>query len=142
MKKILLATLPLLSVLTIEAQNIKEKDLPVSVKDAFTKAYPQVKQASWEKENANFEAEFELSKKEHSVLIDPSGKILETEMEIPIAELPSGIIAYVTKNYKNESIKEAAKISDHQNAITYEVELKGMDLIFNDKGAFLREDKK
>jgi len=121
-------------------QKIKAVDVPVAVKSTFGKQYPTAKEVKWNKENGNFEASFDLDKVDNSVLFDPSGEILETEVKIEINQLPKGIVDYVKTNYK-ASIKEAAKISDAQGAITYEAEVKGKDLIFDSRGKFIKETK-
>jgi len=54
---------------------------------------------------------FEVSEKQYSLLIDASGKILETEMEIKMEELPANAKAFISKNYAGQKIKETAKIS-------------------------------
>ena len=123
------------------AQKLQEKDVPAPVKTAFQKNFPQAKVEKWEKEGINFEAEFELNKSEQSVLFDAQGDIIETEIEIEISELPNGILDYVKKNYKGQSVKEAAKITDTKGTLTYEVEIKGMDLLFDSNGKFIKEIK-
>ena len=123
------------------AQKLQEKDVPAPVKTAFQKNFPQAKVEKWEKEGINFEAEFELNKSEQSVLFDAQGDIIETEIEIEISELPNGILDYVKKNYKGQSVKEAAKITDTKGTLTYEVEIKGMDLLFASNGKFIKEIK-
>ena len=62
-------------------------------------------------------------------------------MEIELNQLPSGVLDYVKANYKGQSVKEAAKITDVKGAVTYEVEIKGMDLIFDSNGKFIKEIK-
>ena len=82
-----------------------------------------------------------MNKSEQSVLFDAQGDIIETEIEIEISELPNGILDYVKKNYKGQSVKEAAKITDTKGTLTYEVEIKGMDLLFASNGKFIKEIK-
>ncbi len=122
-------------------QKIKAIDLPAEVKSAFENKYRTATDVKWNKENGNIEASFDLDKVDNSVLIDPSGKILETEVEIEINRLPKGIVEFVKINYKGASIKEAAKITDALGAITYEAAIKGKDLIFDNSGKFLKEIK-
>lgn len=142
MKKTILITAFLYAALAASAQKIKEKDVPPAVKNTFSKVYPQVKEAKWEKEGENYEAEFEQGRTESSVLIDSNGKILETEVEIAVQDLPATVKDYVQKTYNNASIKEAAKITNARGLITYEAEIKGKDLIFDANGSFIKEVKK
>jgi uncharacterized membrane protein YkoI len=141
MKKLVLMMVAAMITSLTFAQKLQEKDVPAPVKTAFQKNFPQAKVEKWEKEGINFEAEFELNKSEQSVLFDAQGDIIETEIEIEISELPNGILDYVKKNYKGQSVKEAAKITDTKGTLTYEVEIKGMDLLFASNGKFIKEIK-
>ena len=122
-------------------QKLKETDVPVSVKGAFYKAYPSVKSVKWGKENDKFEASFDNNKEESSVVIDNSGAIVETEVEINVGQLPKEVNDYVKTHYQGQKIKEAARISDANGVVTFEAELKGVELLFTDKGEFIKEVK-
>jgi len=141
MKKLALMMVAAMITSLTFAQKLQENDVPAPVKTAFQKNFPQAKVEKWEKEGVNFEAEFELNKSEQSVLFDAQGGIIETEIEIEISELPNGIVDYVKTNYKGQSVKEAAKISDTKGTLTYEAEIKGMDLLFDSNGKFIKEIK-
>ena len=123
------------------AQKVSDKEVPTVVKNTLQKSYPNAKEIKWEKEKANYEAGFEVSEKEYSLLIDASGKILETEMEIKMEELPANAKAFISKNYAGQKIKETAKITDSKGVVTYEAEVKGKDLIFDKNGNFIKEVK-
>lgn len=124
------------------AQKVSHKDVPQQVKSAFEKTYPSAKEVKWDKEGSNFEAEFEFDKSEMSVLFDANGNVLETETEIEVGQLPQAVVDYVATHYKGKKIKEAAKITDAKGVVTYEAEVKGMDLLFDSKGNFIKEAKK
>jgi len=119
----------------------KEKSIPTNVKSTFQKKYPTAKNVEWDKEGENYEASFELRKVNHSILMDAQGNIIETEIGIEATQLPKGVLEYVKKHYPNKKIKEVAKITDAKETITYEVEIKGMDLIFNTNGVFVKAIK-
>ena len=72
-----------------------------------------------------------------SALHDASGNKTETEMDIKISELPVGGTDYITKNYKGEKIKEAAIITKANGEVNYDIEVKGMDLLFTKEGKFI-----
>lgn len=93
------------------------------------------------KKNSNYEAGFEVAETGYSILIDASGNIIETEIEISIDALPANAKTYVVKNYPGKKIKEATKITDAKDIITYEVEVNDKDLIFDNSGKFLKEVK-
>lgn len=121
-------------------QKLKESDIPAAVKDAFSKSYKDAKEVKWEKESANFEAEFEIGETDQSVVYDATGNLVEIEIEIKVDELPSAVKDYVSKNYRGVKIKEATKITDAKGTITYEAEIKDKDLIFDSNGKFIKEE--
>ena len=123
------------------AQKMQEKNIPVNVKSSFQKKYPTAKEVKWDKEGEKYEASFELNKTDHSVLMDAQGNINETEVEIELNQLPKGILEYVKTHYAGKKAKEGAKITDAKGIVTYEVETKGMDLIFDSNGKFIKELK-
>jgi len=121
-----------------EAQKCKAKDVPPPVMDAFKKEYPAVKKVYWGKDGIHYHAGFFDGKVPGSVTFDIMGKRLITEMQMPVEDLPQPVRDYVEKNYSGEIFKEVARITDADGMITYEVEVKDMDLIFDAKGNFIQ----
>lgn len=138
MKKVVIWMSIALAVSLANAQKITENEVPSAVKSALQKKYPKTVALKWEKEKVNYEAEFEIAGTEYSVLIDASGNILETEVEISIDELPAKAKAYIAQHYAGQKIKEATKTTDSKGAVTYEAEIKDEDLIFDSNGNFIR----
>lgn len=116
----------------------KDSQIPVTVRDAFKKNYPNISDADWEKEGLNYEASFENNETETSVVLDASGRILETETEIEAATLPKAILDYLETNYKGQKVKEAAKIVLSDGTINYEAEINKKDLVFDSNGSFIK----
>ncbi len=140
MKKPMLIATGLIISLAACAQRVKESEVPTVVKESFKKSYKDAKEVRWEKEAANFEAEFELGEADQSVVFNATGQFVETEVGIKVNELPSGVKDYVAKIYKDVKIKEATKITDAIGTVTYEAEIKGKDLIFDSAGKFIKEE--
>ena len=138
MKKSAILLVTMFSVSFANAQKVSDKEVPTAAKTALKKNYPNAKEIKWEKEKANYEAGFENNETEYSVLIDVSGNILETEIEIKVDALPANAKEYVSKNYAGQKIKEATKITDNKGVVTYEAEIKGKDLIFDSNGNFIK----
>lgn len=126
---------------SIFAQKIGEKDVPAGIMAAFQKKYPAANGTKWNKEEGNYEASFKLNKEELSVVFDTNGNISETETEIALNSLPAGVLDYVKTHYPGKKVSEGAKITDASGAVTYEVEIKGMDLLFDKNGKFIKEVK-
>ncbi|MDA3614561.1 PepSY-like domain-containing protein [Polluticaenibacter yanchengensis] len=141
MKKLVFMLVTVPAILFVSAKKISEKEVPVVVTSALKKHYPDAKELKWEKENSNYEAAFKMAKTAYSLLIDTAGHILETEVEISIKEVPADVNTYLLKHYKEQKIKEVAKITDNKGIVTYEIEVKGKDLIFDNSGKFLKEEK-
>ena len=68
-------------------------------------------------------------------------KIVETEIEIKVSQLPKNALQYLKDNYKNQKVKEAAKIVTEKGTVIYEAEIKGKDLLFDENGNFITKDK-
>lgn len=119
------------------AQKVKVTKVPEIVSKSLLSKYPNAKNIKWDKEENNYEASFENNKIENSVLFSANGKIIETEVEITVAQLPKSILNYIGKNYKNQKVKEAAKIISEKGIITYEAEIQGKDLFFDENGKLL-----
>lgn len=143
MKKIILSipVLMLLATGVAYAQKVKSSAVPAAAKTAVLKKYPNATGITWEKEKANYEANWGgKSGEDMSVMFTPEGTFVEEVMAISPSALPAGIAAYVKEKYKITKIKEAGKVTDAAGTITYEAEVKGRDLVFDSNGKFLKED--
>ncbi len=142
MNPILLAVFGIFAVSTTGcSQRVSEKDLPEPVRTSFAKAYDNPGKVKWGKENKNeYEASFVLNGKEVSVVYSGDGILQETETEITVAELPASVTDYITKNYKNAKIGEAAKIIKKDGSIVFEAEVHKKDLLFDASGNLLKTD--
>ena len=125
---------------TANAQKIKDAEVPAAVTTAFSKQFPAGKVEKWEKENGNYEAEFDNGKVETSVLYSSTGTLMETEIEIKTSELPKAATDYVAKNLTGKKVKEASKITDAKGSVTYEAEVDEVDYIFDAKGNFQKKE--
>ncbi|MBS0646502.1 MAG: PepSY-like domain-containing protein [Verrucomicrobia bacterium] len=114
----------------------QKNEVPVAVKTAFEKQYPGIK-AKWDDENGKYEAGFKYQGQEMSAVYAATGTLEETEVEIPIKNLPAAVHSYVA-DHKMGKIKEAAKITKANGTVEYEAEVKGGDAIFNADGKFIK----
>lgn len=114
----------------------QKNEVPSIVKTTFSKKYPTATKIKWEKEGKKYETSFLLNGKDMSVLFDANGEIEETETKIAVSELPRKAQSYAISK---GTIKEAAKIVASNGKVKYEAEVKGKDLIFDEKGNFLEE---
>ncbi|MEO8147989.1 MAG: hypothetical protein ABI723_10150 [Bacteroidia bacterium] len=141
MKKLILMLAAIAIVSFSNAQKMKEADVPAAVKESFAKEHPGVT-PKWSKEkNGDFEAGWKDKNGEASVTFNPSGRTIEHEMAIAVADLPKGISDYFAKNNPGAKIKEASVIIDVTGKKTYEAEVKDLDYIFDEKGSFIKTEK-
>ena len=63
---------------------LSSSKVPESVKKTFASQYPGI-DPKWDKENGNYEASFDKQGLEMSAVFDEGGKLLESEVEMPIA---------------------------------------------------------
>lgn len=123
-----------------KAQKLKESEVPLKVKEAFSKKFPNTKVETWQKENIYYEAEFDINKTETSASFDDSGNLIEIESEIKIADLPETIKQFLSKKEPGKKIKEATIITDANGNKTYEAEVNDIDYVFDAQGNFVSKE--
>ncbi len=140
MKSTLVLSSFMLAILSVQAQDIKESEVPAVVKEKFATMYPSVTNAKWEKEENGFEAEWMDNRLETSTLFDARGNFVHREEAIQTSAYPAGVMDYVAKNLAKQKIAEAEKITDAAGVITYKAEIAGADYIFDSNGKFVRKE--
>jgi hypothetical protein len=125
-----------------EMENKEKITVPAAVKAALLKKYPDATEITWEKENGNYEANWGgKSGEDNSVQFTPSGNFIEIVKAISQSELPKPVISYVKEHYNGARITEAGKVTDAQGKLSYEAEIKGKDVIFDENGNFVKAEK-
>jgi hypothetical protein len=122
-------------------QKTKEQNVPQVIKNALHEKFPNATEVKWDKEENNYEASFKNNKVDNSILFNANGKIIETEIAITVSQLPKKALQYLNDNYKNQKVKEAAKIVTEKGTVIYEAEIKGKDLFFDENGNFINKEK-
>jgi hypothetical protein len=120
------------------AQKMKASEVPSAVTAKFATLYPNAEEVKWEKEGANYEAEFEVNEVETSANFDATGNFLESETEVAKTVLPASVMEYMNKNVAGAKVKEVSKIVDASGKITWEVEANKKDYIFDESGTFIK----
>jgi hypothetical protein len=124
------------------AAQSKKIQIPNDVLKAFGKKFPTVTKVNWEKERQDYEANFLEGSLRESASFSPSGRLMQTEMEIDLESLPDGAIAYIRKHYSGKRIEEASRIVSASNVVAFEAEVAGKELVFDAKGNFLKASGK
>ena len=122
-----------------EKEGKKKITVPAVVKSELSKKYPAATKVTWEKENGNYEANWGGKEGEdNSVQFTPSGNFIEIVNSISVSQLPANVIPYIKTHYKGAKITEAGKVTDAKGKIFYEAEVNGKDIVFDEKGNFLK----
>jgi hypothetical protein len=104
-------------------QEIKTEQVPANIISAFQNKFPNAKDVEWEMDNSDFEVNFEIGEVEWSAKYDPSGKLVETENEIKVSQLPQNVRQSIESEYPNCKIEEAEQATLADNSVVYEVEV-------------------
>jgi Putative beta-lactamase-inhibitor-like, PepSY-like len=112
-----------------------------SLQTSFQKMFPSANNLKWEKEGKDFEASFILNGVKTSAIFDSNGNWKETEEAVTEKDIPAKAVTYFKQHYKNATVKETAKITSATNKITYEIGIKGKDILFDAEGNFIKELK-
>lgn len=141
MIRLILLAAVLCLTLQLEAQSVKERDVPVAVTSRVSTLYPDAAKIKWEMEDGMYEASFMTGNKETSVLVSSQGMLVQTETEIEVAALPKEAAIYIMQNNPGNAIQEATKRTDVYGVVRYEAELKNMEYVFDASGKLLTEEK-
>ena len=115
--------------------------VPSAVKSSLSKKYPAATKVTWEKEKGNYEANWGgKSGEDNSVQFTPAGDFIEIVNAISVSELPASVPVYVKAHYKGAKITEAGRVTDAKGKISYEAEVHGKDIVFDEKGNFLKAE--
>lgn len=139
-KLVVIIALNILSFVSF-AQKTKEQNVPQVIKNTLREKFPNAKEVQWDREQNNYEASFKNNKVDNSILFNANGKVIETEIAITVSQLPKKALQYLNDNFKNQKVKELAKISTIKGNLIYEAEIKGKDLFFDKNGNYLTKDK-
>ncbi|MER2998038.1 PepSY-like domain-containing protein [Pontibacter populi] len=124
--------------LAVNAQDVNPKDVPTAVTNAISQKYTNATKIDWEMNESNYEAEFKINRTEHTVLVDPTGRILMTKRDVDKKELPQAINASITQNYKGLKLDDV-EILEKGGTTYYQVELNdkasGKQLVFTTDGS-------
>src|SRR5688572_49283 len=114
MNKLILIGITLFFTFQLNAQALKERDVPAPVTAQVSKLYPQASKISWEEQDGFYEASFLAKEKETSLILSRDGTLVSTETEIEKSELPGGAISYVSMHHPGSTTMKAYKITDIQ----------------------------
>ena len=108
--------------LAVNAQDVATKDVPSAVATALNQKFANATDLDWEMDGANYEADFDVNRVDHNVLIDPSGKILMTKRDIQKKDLPQAVTNAISQNHKGLRLDDM-EVLEKDGTTYYQVEL-------------------
>ena len=143
MKKIILLLAIMMGLIAGSyAQTLMPNDVPAKISKAFEKSHPKISQVEWNQDGANYKASYIVDDKNMAVVYNASGKVMETEKEISLSQLPIAVLKYVNENFPGEVIKNKVLITSAKGRSSYEVQIQQQDLAFNSQGKLLQPETK
>ena len=120
-----------------------QKNVPSSVKTAFSQKFTKATDVKWGKEGkTEWEAEFKLDGKSYSANFDTKGNWAETEYSITTSEIPVAVKTTINKDYAAYKIK-GTDISETPKGKVYEITFirgtKSMEVVFDENAKVLKK---
>ena len=141
MKKLILLLTIVTLAAQVQAQKINKSTVPKPAAATFKNAHPGVNDVDWKKNGDIFEAEYDVNKVETTDCYTAAGVLVETKEKLAAASVPAAIMAYVKKNYEEDEVRKAYKITSAGGTVTYKAKVKGMILFFDSEGKFVKSVK-
>jgi hypothetical protein len=120
------------------SQEIITPDVPSTLQKTFKKSYPAITAAEWKQSGDSYTAVYYENQLERSITYNASGKVQLKEEQVTLAQLPTGILKYINENHADGTIRKARKITASGGKYSYSVSIKGMELLFDANGNYLR----
>lgn len=95
----------------------------------------------WERAAPYYEAVFTLAGNHRAIKFDTKGHVAETEVGMPVANLPAAIKTYMKAHYPKEKIQAAETVTKASGERSYEIRITGMEIVFDAAGTFREEEK-
>ena len=127
MKKIVMSAALGMVVFSACSQNIPVKDVPSVVLNSFNSAYNNVAGVEWEKINDLYEADFDVNKVDHAVLLNASGAIVMRKQDADERKLPAALTSAIASKFPKYKIDDA-ELVERNGKKYYQLELEGKGL--------------
>ena len=121
------AALSLTTIALGQEKKIERKDLPPAV-EKTVEAESQgatIKGFSQEKENGqiNYEAEMSVNGHSKDLLVDPNGKVVEVEEQVPLDSLPAAVKEGLQAKIGAGKILKVESLTKHDQIVAYEAKV-------------------
>lgn len=124
-------------------QNLKEqRKVTQIIEEAFKNLHPTAAILKWNDEPPIWEAKYKDGLEKGAVSFNNKAEVVETELVISESQLPNASVIsdYIKVHYSNEKIQGCEKITKQDGTNTYEIQITGKELVFDNTGKFLNEE--
>lgn len=122
MKNLKITALAVFATAMLNAQDLKTSEVPTEVQNSFSQSYTNAKDVEWEKKGDHFKVEFEINRMDHDVWYDAEGKVMKSEKEIPVNDLPSVVAAAIKTKYPDYKI-DSIEVKEEGSQKVFKVEI-------------------
>ncbi|MDT0649358.1 PepSY-like domain-containing protein [Autumnicola edwardsiae] len=133
--------------ITISSCNMKDQiaanQVPSVVLNAFQKQYPEAADVEWEKQNSDFEVEFERDNVEYTALINQQGDIFKIKHDASLEEIPETVLEKIKADYADYTIDDVEVLKDGENTyfqLELDKKLADKEIVVSEAGEVLDID--
>jgi biopolymer transport protein ExbD len=126
----------ILSILIFVSCQQSSVDIPEPITKSVKDLYPNAQEINWSVKDGEYESQFKVDEKEIKLLLDEKGKVLESEIEIDVEELPQAVKQVLEERFDDLEVDEVVRI-EKEDIINYEVEF---EIMFAEDGSMLTEE--
>lgn len=136
----------LLSIFSLQAQDLSKKDVPSVILNNFQNAFPNACDIEWEKKGEKYKVEFEIGHRneDRSAWYDNEGQLLKLQQEISKKDLPEVISDNINKDYRWYIITDAERVTEGEE-ITYRVEVRSLtkewEILYSQSGRVISKKR-
>ncbi len=146
MKKIIFTLLcAVFASIAVNAQTVAAAQVPSAVKKAVMMKYPKASGVQWEKQQANYEAQFMLGNNWTTAAFNAAGQWLQTSSFLEATALPASITASINKEVPGAEILSATSVDKAKGGKIFMVqaatEIDTYDFTYNADGSMVSKTK-
>jgi hypothetical protein len=120
------------------AQELVKAEVPATIQKAFSRSYPKINNVEWKQTADSYTANYTENELERIVTYNAAGKQLQKEEQVTLTQLPTQTLKYINENHPDGNVKKARKITKAGGKSFYILNIKGLELIFDSAGKYLR----
>lgn len=122
---------------SLHAERVSPKSLPLVVFEEFSLLYPDAKQQIWHLDDDNFVVQFRNHKSRTIAIFSKDGELVFTETQIRVSALPNKATAFLRKEMGDQKVYDASIMEDEEGLIRFEAEIETGEVVFTGEGEFI-----